>query len=129
MIDHVKLFVGDYTASRELYRQALEPLGWSVMMEVEELGVAFGYDRPELWLAAAGDAPRTRAHVALRAQDKDAVSAFHAAALRAGATDNGAPGYRPQYHPAYFGAFVLDADGNNLEAVFHDMSQMSQSAT
>lgn len=122
MIDHVKLFVRDCGASKALYQRALEPLGYSVIMEFEGLGIAFGRDRPEFWLASTGDARPTRAHVALRAQDKDAVDAFHAAALAAGARDNGGPGYRPQYHPAYYGAFVLDYEDNNVEAVFHDVA-------
>jgi catechol 2,3-dioxygenase-like lactoylglutathione lyase family enzyme len=122
VIDHVKVFVRDYAASKELYQRALEPLGYSVIMELEGLGVAFGRDRPEFWLAPAGAARPTRAHIALRAQDRDAVDAFHAAALAAGARDNGGPGYRPQYHPSYYGAFVLDDEDNNVEAVFHDVA-------
>jgi catechol 2,3-dioxygenase-like lactoylglutathione lyase family enzyme len=72
---------------------------------------------PDFWLAQS-DAP-TSAHVAFRAADRAAVGAFHAAALAAGATDNGAPGLRERYHPGYYGAFVLDPDGNNVEAVHH----------
>ena len=72
---------------------------------------------PDFWLAQS-DAP-TVAHVALRADDRETVDAFHAAALAAGGRDNGGPGVRPQYHPGYYGAFVLDPDGNNVEAVHH----------
>ncbi|HWF74207.1 MAG TPA: VOC family protein [Solirubrobacteraceae bacterium] len=118
MIDHVKLFVSDLERTVALYERALEPLGYTVMMDLGELGVAFGRDRPELWLSGRGERPPTVAHVALRAENRAAVDAFHRAALNAGATDNGAPGPRP-YHPSYYGAFVLDPDGNNLEAVCH----------
>lgn len=120
MIDHVKLFVGDLGRSKSFYLCALEPLGYTLMMELGPLGLAFGRERPELWIAPvpASELP-TSAHVALRAGSRAAVEAFHAAALAAGAADNGAPGPRTHYHPTYYGAFVLDPDGNNLEAVCH----------
>jgi catechol 2,3-dioxygenase-like lactoylglutathione lyase family enzyme len=118
MIDHIKLHVADAGRSKAFYEAALEPLGYRVIMEpVPGVVVGMGTRFPDLWLAQS-DAP-TVAHVALRAVGPDAVDAFHAAALAAGATDNGAPGLRPQYHPGYYGAFVLDPDGNNLEAVHH----------
>jgi catechol 2,3-dioxygenase-like lactoylglutathione lyase family enzyme len=79
--------------------------------------VGMGVRFPDLWLGQS-DTP-TVAHVALRAEDRAAVDAFHAAALAAGGTDNGAPGLRPHYHPGYYGAFVIDPDGNNVEAVHH----------
>jgi len=118
MIDHIKLHVADAGRSTAFYEQALAPLGYRVIMEpVPGVVVGMGTQFPDLWLARS-DTP-TVAHVALRADDRAAVDAFHAAALAAGATDNGAPGLRPQYHPGYYGAFVLDPDGNNLEAVHH----------
>lgn len=117
MIDHVKLFVSDPGRSRAFYEAALQPLGYRVLIDRGDDGVGMGRDRPELWLAPGE--PQTVAHVALRAEDRETVDAFHAAALAAGARDNGAPGPRPQYHPTYYGAFVLDPDGTNLEAVCH----------
>ena len=118
MIDHLKLFVSDPAASRAFYERALAPLGYRVLMEPAPGVVGMGPDRPFLWLAPA-DGPATSCHVAIAASGTEAVDAFHAAALAAGGTDNGAPGMRPQYHPHYYGAFVLDPDGNNVEAVFH----------
>ncbi len=117
MIDHLKLHVADAVRSKAFHEQALAPLGYRVIMEPAPGVVGMGVEFPDFWLAESG-AP-TVAHVALRADDRAAVDAFHAAALAAGATDNGAPGLRPQYHPGYYGAFVLDPDGNNVEAVHH----------
>ena len=121
MIDHIKLHVGDALRSKAFYEAALAPLGYHVVMEpVPGCVIGMGTQFPDLWLAQS-ETP-TLAHVALRAHDREAVDAFHAAALAAGGEDNGAPGMRPQYHPGYYGAFVLDPDGNNLEAVHHTFS-------
>jgi catechol 2,3-dioxygenase-like lactoylglutathione lyase family enzyme len=118
MIDHVKLHVRDAQRSKAFYEAALAPLGYRVVMEpVAGVVIGMGTRFPDFWLARS-DAP-TVVHVALRAEDRAAVDAFHAAALAAGGEDNGAPGLRPQYHPGYYGAFVLDPDGNNVEAVHH----------
>ena len=117
MIDHLKLFVADPGASRRFYERALEPLGYRVLLEPAPGVVGMGADRPDFWLAPA-DGPTTACHVAFGADSTQTVDAFHAAAVAAGGTDNGAPGMRP-YHPHYYGAFVLDPDGNNVEAVFH----------
>ena len=118
MIDHVKLHVADAERSKAFYTAALGPLGYRVIMEpVAGVVVGMGTRFPDFWLQRS-DAP-TVAHVAFRADDRAAVDAFHAAALAAGGRDNGAPGLRPQYHPGYYGAFVLDPDGNNVEAVHH----------
>ena len=119
MFDHVGLNVRDYRASRAFYEAALAPLGWTIAMEFEEhKAVAFGpAEKPDLWLAER-EPYGTGTHVAITAPDRATVDAFHAAALAAGGTDNGAPGIRP-YHPTYYAAFVLDPDGNNLEAVCH----------
>ncbi|MGD9694081.1 MAG: VOC family protein [Thermoleophilia bacterium] len=117
MIDHIVIDVADVAASRAFYAGALAPLG---IAEIAEFGgvVGFGTDRaPEFWLRP-GASP-TPVHVAFRAADRAAVDAFHAAALAAGGTDNGGPGVRAHYHPAYYGAFVLDRDGHNVEAVCH----------
>jgi catechol 2,3-dioxygenase-like lactoylglutathione lyase family enzyme len=118
VFDHVIVNVGDLAASRAFYEQALAPLGGTVVMKFGDR-CAFGFDRrPQFWLAQRGPAT-TGLHLAFPAADQEAVDEFHRAALAAGGTDNGAPGPRPQYHPAYYGAFVLDAHGNNVEAVNH----------
>ena len=118
MLDHVGLNVSDIGASRALYLAALAPLGIGVVMEVPG-GVGFGSEgKPFFWIAARPPVS-SPAHVAFAAPDRATVDAFHAAALAAGGTDNGAPGLRPHYHPGYYGAFVLDPDGNNVEAVCH----------
>lgn len=118
MLDHVKLYVSDLERSKAFYVQALAPLGYRVLMEWPG-GAGLGRDRPDLFLAEAGDGVPTRTHLALHAHGRAEVDEFHAAGLAAGGTDNGAPGLRPQYHPTYYGAFVLDPDGVNLEAVSH----------
>jgi catechol 2,3-dioxygenase-like lactoylglutathione lyase family enzyme len=117
MIDHIKLHVADAERSKAFYAAALAPLGYRVVMEPVPGVVGMGTRFPDFWLAQS-DAP-TVAHVALRADDRAAVDAFHAAALAAGGRDNGGPGPRPQYHPGNYGAFVFDPDGNNVEAVHH----------
>jgi catechol 2,3-dioxygenase-like lactoylglutathione lyase family enzyme len=118
MIDHLKLMVADVERSRAFYERALEPLGYRVMLEPAPGVVGMGVDHPDFWVALQPEA-RTVAHVAFRAESTTQVDAFHAAALTAGGRDNGGPGLRPRYHPAYYGAFVLDPDGNNVEAVCH----------
>jgi catechol 2,3-dioxygenase-like lactoylglutathione lyase family enzyme len=118
MFDHVIINVGDLAASRAFYERALGPLGAAVVMEFGDR-CAFGFDqRPQFWLAARNPVT-TGLHIAFPAETREAVDAFHVAALAAGGTDNGAPGPRPQYHQAYYGAFVLDAHANNVEAVNH----------
>lgn len=118
MIDHVTLNVSDYAKSRDFYENVLAPLGWKVEMEFEGEGVGFGVDgHPFFWLRPGETAAPV--HVAFRSADRGRVDAFHAAALEAGGTDNGPPGLRPHYHESYYGAFVLDPDGNNVEAVCH----------
>ena len=122
MIDHVKLFATDPARSRAFYEQALKPLGYRVMLEPGPGVVGLGATRPDFWIAPAGSAP-TLCHLAFRVDSEFEVDAFHAAALAAGGTDNGAPGLRPLYHQNYYGAFVLDPDGNNVEAVYHGAMQ------
>ena len=118
MIDHIGIPVTDMAASKAFYAQALAPLGYSLLMEFGDNVAGFGADnKPDFWLHPADQVVPT--HVAYAAIDRATVDAFHAAALAAGATDNGAPGLRPQYHPDYYGAFVLDPDGHNIEAVCH----------
>lgn len=118
MIDHLTLKVRDLARARAFYAAALKPLGYEVMMEFPGT-VGMGADqKPDLWLAQ--DAENTRPmHLAFSAPSRKAVDAFHAAALAAGAKDNGKPGIRADYHPTYYAAFVLDENGHNLEAVIH----------
>jgi catechol 2,3-dioxygenase-like lactoylglutathione lyase family enzyme len=118
VLDHVILNVSDFDGARAFYTQALEPLGVGVVMEFGRM-CGLGEDgKPYLWIGER-DEPSAPVHVALEAPDRATVDAFHQAALAAGGTDNGAPGLRPQYHEQYYGAFVLDPDGNNIEAVCH----------
>jgi catechol 2,3-dioxygenase-like lactoylglutathione lyase family enzyme len=119
MIDHTGFGVRDYAASKAFYERALAPLGITLIMEVMEAAAGFGQDgKPIFWLEQRRT-PVTEVHVAFLAEDRATVDAFHAAALEAGGTDNGAPGLREIYHPTYYGAYVLDPDGNNVEAVCH----------
>ena len=120
MFDHVGLNVRDYAASRAFYERALEPLGYSVVMAFDEWkGCGFGKEgNPSFWVFQR-EPHGTGTHVAFRADGRATVDAFHAAALDAGGIDNGAPGLREDYHPTYYGAFVHDPDGNNVEAVCH----------
>ena len=119
MLDHVTLNVRDLETSRRFYEQALRPLGYSVALEYPGVvGLGTGEGMADLWLAQRGDASAP-VHVALHSPDRATVDAFHAAATAAGGADNGAPGVRAHYHENYYGAFVLDPDGNNVEAVCH----------
>jgi len=118
IIDHIGLEVTDYPKSKAFYVQALAPLGIGIIMEVEGF-VGIGREgKPEFWFSASSAAPR-KIHVAFTAANRAQVRAFHEAALAAAGRDNVAPGIRALYHPNYYGAFVLDPDGNNIEAVCH----------
>ncbi len=117
MIDHIGLQVSHYHASKAFYLQALKPLGYELVMEIKTWG-GLGVDGvPEFWIIE-GEITKPSVHIALRAQTRDLVDAFHKAALSAGGIDNGAPGIR-SYHPHYYGAFIRDPDGHNIEAVCH----------
>ena len=120
MIDHVGVNVRDYAVSRRFYEQALEPLGYHVVMAFDEMGGAgFGQgDKPVFWIAER-EPLGTGTHVAFTSPDRATVQRFYDAALAAGGSDNGPPGLREHYHSTYFSAFVLDPDGNNVEAVCH----------
>jgi catechol 2,3-dioxygenase-like lactoylglutathione lyase family enzyme len=118
MIDHLGLAVRDYQRSRGFYVAALAPLGYELLSESAEWGGGFGRDGKAVFWIREGE-PAARVHVAFAAPDTATVDAFHAAAVGAGGEDNGAPGLRPQYHASYYGAFVHDPDGNNVEAVNH----------
>ena len=126
MIDHLSVVVSDYEKSKAFYQQALAPTGHSRLIELAAApGARTGsagfchVDGSDFWIRQ-GDALRPPIHIAFRAPSRAAVDAFHQAAIAAGGKDNGAPGLRPQYHPNYYGAFVLDPDGNNIEAVCHE---------
>ncbi len=122
MIDHVGFPVSNYPRSKAFYLQALAPLGYALVMEVQQgendsPAAGFGANgKPDFWIGGEGGLNRPM-HVAITAKDRAAVDAFHRAALAAGGKDNGASGLRPQYHPNYYAAFVFDPDGHNVEAV------------
>lgn len=126
MIDHVGFPVSDYERSKAFYGKALAPLGYTLIMEIAadrtESGspaAGFGKDgKPDFWIGGEGGL-KGIVHVAITADDRRAVDAFYRAALAAGGKNNGGPGLRPQYHSSYYGAFVLDPDGHNVEAVCH----------
>ena len=124
MIDHITFGVSDFASSTAFYDAAFAPLGLKRLFDVPKAhsgGVdvtGYGKERPFFWIAEQ-DATRGKLHIALAAESEEVVQAFHRAALAAGGRDNGAPGPRPHYHPGYYGAFVLDPDGHNIEAVFH----------
>jgi catechol 2,3-dioxygenase-like lactoylglutathione lyase family enzyme len=124
MIDHITFGVSDFARSTAFYDRAFAPLGVKRLFDVppeHSAGVSvtgYGDDRPWFWIAEQ-DATRGKLHVAIHAASRDAVDAFYREALAAGGRDNGAPGPRPHYHPNYYGGFVLDPDGHNIEAVCH----------
>jgi catechol 2,3-dioxygenase-like lactoylglutathione lyase family enzyme len=127
ILDHIGINVSDYQRSKAFYEKALAPLGISLVMEFGVFG-GFGRDKkPDFWIgqgATAFQTPKqieviTPVHVCFVARSRADVDAFYAAALAAGGKDNGAPGIRAMYHPNYYGAFVLDPDGHNVEAVIH----------
>jgi catechol 2,3-dioxygenase-like lactoylglutathione lyase family enzyme len=126
MIDHIGFAVSDYARAKAFYAKALAPLGYTLIMEVAAEQNASGHPaagfgaggKPDFWIGGEGKLEKPL-HVAVLAKDRGAVDAFHRAALAAGGRDNGGPGLRPQYHPSYYAAFVLDPDGHNIEAVYH----------
>ena len=125
MIDHLGISVTDVNRAKAFYLKALAPLGYTVIIEFDGtqpggfVGAGFGVaPKPDFWISQ-GKPQVPPVHLAFRAATRAEVNAFHAAALAAGGKDNGGPGLRPHYHPDYYGAFVLDADGNNIEAVCH----------
>ena len=126
MIDHAGLHVSDPARSRAFYDRALAPLGYAMLAEIptQFTGgvVVLGYGeapKPDFWVTE-GKPESPAIHLAFRAKSRAAVDAFYAAAIAAGGRDNGAPGPRPHYHANYYGAFVLDPDGHNIEAVCHE---------
>jgi catechol 2,3-dioxygenase-like lactoylglutathione lyase family enzyme len=125
MFDHIGIPVKDYAAAKTFYTKALAPLGVTMLMEIPPehtggRGVAgFGTSQPQFWISEGTPAAKGSHHIAFAANDRKTVDAFYAAAMAAGATDNGKPGLRPHYHEHYYGAFVFDLDGANIEAVCH----------
>jgi catechol 2,3-dioxygenase-like lactoylglutathione lyase family enzyme len=125
VLDHIAFGVADYERSKAFYLKALAPLGYRIVMEVTDARipgapfVGFGDDRKPYFWFGPGRELKEQLHVAFIAKDRAAVDAFYQAALAAGGKDNGPPGLRSQYHPNYYGAFVLDPDGHNIEAVCH----------
>jgi catechol 2,3-dioxygenase-like lactoylglutathione lyase family enzyme len=118
VLDHVGVPVSDFERSKRFYEEALSPLGYELLMEPSDSAAGFGRSgKPDFWIAR-GD-PGRSIHVAFTTEDRATVAAFHEAAIAAGGRDNGGPGLRPEYHPTYYGAFVLDPDGYNIEAVCH----------
>jgi catechol 2,3-dioxygenase-like lactoylglutathione lyase family enzyme len=120
MLDHVGFGVSDYQRSKAFYEQALVPLGMTLVLEPVGEAAGFGKGgKPFFWIETRGATSHGAVHVAFAVENRETVDAFHAAALAAGGTDNGGPGVREIYHPHYYGAYVLDPDGNNVEAVCH----------
>jgi catechol 2,3-dioxygenase-like lactoylglutathione lyase family enzyme len=118
VIDHLTLTVRDLARSKAFYRAALAPLGCDVRVDLEQSCGIGPPGNPAFWLRQ-GEPPTQPMHIAFRSADRKGVDSFHAAALAAGASDNGAPGLRAQYHPTYYGAFVIDPDGHPIEVVCH----------
>jgi catechol 2,3-dioxygenase-like lactoylglutathione lyase family enzyme len=118
VIDHIGLGVSDLEQSKAFYQQTLGPLGYQLLMERDGSAGLGRNAKPDFWIHA--NRPLSGpTHVAIATADRVTVHAFHAAGLAAGGRDNGPPGLRPHYHQHYYGAFVLDPDGNNIEAVCH----------
>jgi len=124
VIDHIGIPVSDYARAKAFYGKTLAPLGYGIVMEVQQHendapAAGFGADgKPDFWIGGEG-ALNKPVHIAIAAKTRAMVDAFYQAALAAGGKDNGPPGLRPHYHPNYYGAFVLDPDGHNIEAVCH----------
>ena len=125
IIDHIGLSVADFDRSLAFYIKALKPLGIGVVMQFPAGGPAgdaaagLGRDgKPDFWISGGGRT-NPHIHIAFAAESRALVDAFYEAAIAAGGIDNGPPGIRADYHPNYYGAFVLDPDGHNIEAVCH----------
>src|SRR5215213_3267598 len=119
MLDHIGVPVSDFERSKRFYAQALSPLGYELLMEPSVSAAGFGRrNKPDFWIGQGE--PGQAFHIAFAADNRALVDAFHEEALAAGGRDNGGPGLRLEYHPSYYGAFVLDPEGNNIEAVCHE---------
>jgi catechol 2,3-dioxygenase-like lactoylglutathione lyase family enzyme len=120
MLDHIGFGVSDYQRSKAFYQRLLAPLGVTLLIEPTGKAAGFGRNgRPFFWVEERPPAVKGGLHVAFTVEERETVQAFHSAGLEAGGIDNGAPGLREIYHPNYYGAFILDPDGNNIEAVCH----------
>ena len=119
ILDHVGLSVSDFARSKAFYEKAFAPLSVTLVREYPDVAGFGRGGKPEFWIALGKGGAITPIHIAILATSRAEVDAFHVAALAAGAKDNGAPGLREMYHPNYYGAFVLDPDGHNVEAVIH----------
>lgn len=120
IIDHIGLSVTDFKKSVAFYEKALAPLGITLVKAFGEMAAGFGANgKPEFWIGP-GPKPSHGVHVAFRTNSRAVVRAFYEAAIAAGGKDNGPPGPRPMYHADYYGAFVHDPDGHNIEAVCHE---------
>ena len=118
MIDHIGVTVTDLARSVAFYERALAPLGYAVIMKADQFAGFGAGGKPDFWIGVGERGGRV--HVAFSAKGRADVRAFHEAAVAAGGKDNGPPGVREVYHPDYYGAFVLDPDGHNVEAVCHE---------
>ena len=119
MLDHISIGVSDFERSKTFYDRALRPLGITRLYADGERSAGYGISPKAFFWIGWRDTSRMGAHIAFAAQDRATVDRFHDEAIAAGGIDNGAPGLRPNYHPDYYGAFVLDPDGYNIEAVCH----------
>jgi catechol 2,3-dioxygenase-like lactoylglutathione lyase family enzyme len=119
MLDHVSIGVSNIAQAIAFYDRALAPLGIGRLYSEGTDAFGYGADKKAFFWIGLREAIRTGAHIAFAAKDRASVDAFHAAALAAGGRDNGGPGLRPHYHANYYGAFILDPDGHNIEAVCH----------
>ena len=117
MLDHISVNVSNYAKAKEFYSKALAPLGYTVLMEFGPSAGLGEAGKPDFWIAQG---PVAKSHIAFTAKDRKTVDAFYKAAIAAGGKDNGKPGIRKDYHPNYYGAFVFDPDGHNIEAVCHN---------
>jgi catechol 2,3-dioxygenase-like lactoylglutathione lyase family enzyme len=126
MLDHVMLRVKNYAESKRFYDEVLGTLGYRMVMEFGEL-CGYGDEKPYFWIGAGQD-PHPRTHIAFMAKSRAQVEAFHAKALELGAKSDGAPGLRLEYHPHYYGAFVIDPNGHNIEAVIHTPEELPRTA-
>lgn len=118
-LDHIGFNVSDFSKAKEFFVRALQPLGVGIVMEGEGWAMIGKNGKPQFWFGSFGTIPGP-IHVAFAAENREQVRQFHKAALAAGGRDNGGPGIRAQYHPDYYGAFVIGPDGHNIEAVCHE---------
>ena len=119
MLDHIGIDVQNYDKSTTFYKAALAPLGYALIMEVHGWAAFGAGGRPDFWIQQ-GMSTAPPIHLAFRSESRAAVRAFYESALKVGGKDNGPPGVRAIYHPHYYGAFVIDPDGHNIEAVCHN---------